>query len=109
MPFSPLCLPSPWPSTWEPPPLPSAGVRIFPGGAVPTPEGIYLLPNAPNTREDYLDALTEAGCRLLNVQDIALDGGPYGDVSEAVMKGKGLPPLCLVVLAQKHGGVCPPA
>jgi len=67
-----------------------------------TPDGVFLLPNTPNTRADYLDALTEAGCTLLEVHDIALDGTPYGDVSEAAVKAKGMPPLCLVILAQKQ-------
>ncbi len=65
-------------------------------------DGVYQLPNPPHTREDYLDGLTEAGCRLLDVQDIAVGGEPYGDVSDAVMQAKGWPPLCLVVLAQKQ-------
>ena len=63
-------------------------------------DGIHLLPNTPNTRQDYLDALTDAGCRILDVHDIALDGAPYGDISDAAIKAKGLPPLCLVILAQ---------
>ncbi len=67
-----------------------------------SPDGVFLLPNTPNRREDYLNGLTEAGCRLLDVQDIALGSEPYGDVSEVVVKAKGLPPLCLVVLAQKQ-------
>jgi SAM-dependent methyltransferase len=66
------------------------------------PEGRLLMPNTPNTRADYLDALVEAGCTLLDIQDIALDGTPYGDVSEAVVKANGLPPLCLVLFAQKQ-------
>jgi ubiquinone/menaquinone biosynthesis C-methylase UbiE len=67
-----------------------------------TPEGIHLLPNTPGTRQDYLDALIEAGCGLLSVQDIALDGAPYGDVSDSVVRAKGKPPLCLIVLAEKQ-------
>jgi len=67
-----------------------------------TPDCVYLMPNGPNTREDYLEGLTDAGCDLLEVQDIALDGRPYGDLSEAAMRANGLPPLCLVILAQKR-------
>lgn len=66
-----------------------------------TPEGNCLLPNAPNTRQDYLDSATEAGCRLLEVQDIALDGQSYGEISPEAMQAKGLPPLCLILFAQK--------
>ncbi len=66
-----------------------------------TPDGVLLLPNTPNTRSDYLDALTESGCALLEAHDIALNGTPYGDISDAAMKRKGMPPLCLVVYAQK--------
>ena len=65
-------------------------------------EGIYRLPNPPHTREDYLEGLTGAGCSLLDVQDIAVGGQPYGEVSEARMEAKGWPPLCIIVLAQKR-------
>jgi hypothetical protein len=55
-----------------------------------------------SNRQDCLDTLTEAGCKLLEVHDIGLDGQPYDDTSEATMRAKGRPPLCLVVLAQKR-------
>ena len=66
-----------------------------------TPDGRMLLPNVLCTRQDNIDAVTSAGCSVLEVKDIGLDGLPYGDVSEAAIKAKGLPPLCLVIWAQK--------
>ena len=67
-----------------------------------TPDGVYLLPNVPGTRQDYLDALTESGCNLLDVRDLALNGEPYGELTADAIQAKGWPPLCLVVLAQKR-------
>lgn len=67
-----------------------------------TPEARLLLPNTPNTRRGYLDAFTEAGCVIAEAHDIALDGAPYGDVSDTAIAAKNLPPLCLVVLARKE-------
>ena len=64
-------------------------------------DGFFLLPNTRNTRQDYLDALTDAGCEILEVHDIALGGEPYGDLSEEAMRRRGWPPLCLVILASK--------
>lgn len=66
------------------------------------PEGRLLFPNTPNTRQDYLDGLTESGCEILDVRDIALDGSPYGEISESIMRDRGWPPLCLVILAWKR-------
>lgn len=68
-----------------------------------TPDARYLLPHPPRTRQQYLDAVTEAGCTIHEVHDIALGGEPYGETSEATMTAKGVPPLCLVILAQKSG------
>jgi ubiquinone/menaquinone biosynthesis C-methylase UbiE len=67
-----------------------------------TPAARYLLPNMPNSRQDYLDGLRNAGCTILDVQDIALDGSPYGDLSEEAMRVRGWPPLCLTILAEKR-------
>lgn len=67
-----------------------------------TPGGTYLLPNLPHTRTDYIDALTRAECHVRKVQDIALGGEPYGDVSEAAIREKGMPPFCLVILAHRE-------
>ena len=64
-------------------------------------EGRLLLPNFPSTRQNYLDAIAAAGCTILDVQDIGLDGRPYGDVAESAIKANGLPPICLVILGQK--------
>ncbi len=69
-----------------------------------TPEGRLLLPNTPSSRQHYLDAIVEAGASIREVQDIALDGKPYGDTAACRMNQVGLPPLCLVILAQKTAG-----
>jgi ubiquinone/menaquinone biosynthesis C-methylase UbiE len=66
-----------------------------------TPDGVFRLPNFPTTREEYVRSLTGAGCVILEIHDIGLDGEPYGDISEPAMRAKNLPPLCLVILAQK--------
>ncbi len=70
--------------------------------AFDTPGATYILPNMPHTRADYLDAPTQAGCQVREMRDIALGGEPYGDVSEAAIREKGMPPFCLVILAQRE-------
>ncbi|MFN8443523.1 MAG: class I SAM-dependent methyltransferase [Caldilineaceae bacterium] len=70
--------------------------------AFPTPTTHYLFPNTANSRQDYLDALTETGCTILEVRDLAVDGQPYGNVSPEAQQAKGMPPFCLIILAQKR-------
>lgn len=61
----------------------------------------YWLPNPGHSREDYLRSVRDAGCTLLDVQDIALGGEPYGESSPEALAERGAPPLCLTVLARK--------
>ena len=70
---------------------------------VVTPDGVFRLPNCWSTREEYLGSLTDEGCEIVEVHDIGLGGEPYGELSEEAMSLKGLPPLCLVILARKLG------
>lgn len=65
----------------------------------------YSLPNPGHSREDYLQSLRDAGCVLLDVQDIALGGEPYGDSSPGVVAERGVPPLCLTILARKEANL----
>ncbi len=66
-----------------------------------SPDARYLLPHPVHTRQEYLDALTSAGCVLHEIHDIALGGEPYGDASPEAVAAQKFPPLCLVILAQK--------
>ncbi|MEZ4660681.1 MAG: class I SAM-dependent methyltransferase [Caldilineaceae bacterium] len=70
--------------------------------AFPTPTTHYYFPTTAHTRQGYLDALTECGCALIDVQDFATDGQPCGDLSEEARMAKGGSPFCLVILAQKE-------
>lgn len=65
------------------------------------PGARYSLPNPGHSREDYLRSLRDAGCVLLDVQDIALGGEPYGDSGPGAVARRGVPPLCLTILARK--------
>lgn len=62
----------------------------------------YSLPNPGHSREDYLWSLRDAGCVLLDVQDIALGGELYGDSGPGAVAERGVPPLCLTILARKE-------
>jgi ubiquinone/menaquinone biosynthesis C-methylase UbiE len=73
--------------------------------AFPTPAVDYRLPNLPHTRQDYLDALAAAGAVVLQTRDISVGGEPYGDVSPAAVRAKGVPPLCLVISARKRAPI----
>lgn len=68
---------------------------------VPTPDAYLQLPNAHHSREGYLEAVERAGCRVVGVHDLGIDGEPYGEVTEVAIAERGRPPLCLVVVAQK--------
>lgn len=61
----------------------------------------YSLPNPGHSREDYLRALHDAGCVLLDVRDIALGGEHYGNSGPETVAERGVPPLCLTILARK--------
>jgi len=68
------------------------------------PEGHYLLPNLPYTREDYLHAVEEAGFTLLDVRDVPVRDVPPGCLAfhEETIRAHGDTSLCLIVLAQKR-------
>lgn len=65
----------------------------------------YRLPNPGHSRDDYLQALSGADCALLDVQDLALGGEPYGDSSTEAVSRRGAPPLCLTLLARKNSNI----
>lgn len=65
----------------------------------------YWLPNPGHSRDDYLQALSAADCALLDVQDLALGGEPYGDSRTEAVNKRGAPPLCLTLLARKKPDV----
>jgi SAM-dependent methyltransferase len=67
-----------------------------------TPDGWIALPNAARTRDDYIDGVSRADCDVALVRDIGTDGSDYGEVSEAVVRGRGVPPLCLLIVARKN-------
>ena len=68
------------------------------------PEGHYLLPNLPYTREDYLRAVEEAGFALLDVRDVPVREVPPGCLPfhEQTIHKYGDTSLCLIILAQKR-------
>ena len=62
---------------------------------------LYLLPNFNYTREDYLEALCDAGFTLVQVKDIPVNEIPEGYISEEnVNKYDGFG-LCLIILGKK--------
>jgi ubiquinone/menaquinone biosynthesis C-methylase UbiE len=65
-------------------------------------EGVkYLLPNVPHTRDDYLQALTSNGLRILHVLDLPLRKVPEGYLSNELLYGHEEQLFSLVILAQK--------
>jgi ubiquinone/menaquinone biosynthesis C-methylase UbiE len=68
---------------------------------VARPEGIYLLPNMPHTRADYIGAVEEAGFTVRDVRDVPVGQVPKGYLRDAVLREYGDKPLCLIILAHK--------
>jgi 2-polyprenyl-3-methyl-5-hydroxy-6-metoxy-1,4-benzoquinol methylase len=70
---------------------------------VDRPEGKFLLPNAPHTRADYLDAIEQAGLTLIEVHDIPVRDIPEGCLGrhKEVIREYGDVAVCLIALAQK--------
>jgi malonyl-CoA O-methyltransferase len=68
------------------------------------PEGLYLLPNMPHARADYLQAVERAGFTLLDVRDVPVRDVPAGYLAfhEAIVSEHGDSALCLIVFAQKR-------
>jgi len=63
---------------------------------------LYLLPNAHHTRNDYLEALTSTGFRIIKVIDAIVDEAPEGYLSEAFRSANKDKTFCLIALAQKQ-------
>ena len=68
--------------------------------AVVTPDEWLNMPTHAHGREGYLRAVTDAGCEVVTVEDISVDGAPYGDTAKDVVQARGVPPLCLVVVGR---------
>ncbi len=67
------------------------------------PDGVYLLPNAPHTRADYIEAIEGAGFKVLEVRDIPIRAVPRGIFAfhDEVVRKHGDTSLCLIVRAEK--------
>lgn len=61
----------------------------------------YQLPNMKYTREDYLEAVCNAGFKLIKVKDIPTAEIPKGYVSEETINTYANVGLCLIILGQK--------
>lgn len=65
-------------------------------------EGIkYELPNIPYTREDYLEAITASGLKILEVMDIPFRELPEIYHSDEIVRLHSDKLLCLIILARK--------
>lgn len=69
-------------------------------------EDAYILPNSRHSRAAYLDAVTNAGCQLIHVEEVLVREQPReailwgGDVEE-FLRNYGDWPFCLIVLGQR--------
>lgn len=63
----------------------------------------YLLPNIPHTREDYLEAITASGLKILEVMDIPFHELPEAYHADDIVRLNIDRLLCLIILAQKSG------
>lgn len=81
-----------------------AGVEVGWRTTATNVEGRYLLPNYPHTRGDYVSAVEQAGCTILETHDVPLGAVPEGYLvhHEELMHEYGDVPLCLAILAQKR-------
>jgi ubiquinone/menaquinone biosynthesis C-methylase UbiE len=61
----------------------------------------YQLPNMKYTREDYLEAINDAGFTLLQVKDIPVNEIPEGYISEETIIRYADVGLCLIILGRK--------
>ncbi len=64
-------------------------------------DGLYLLPTAHHSVEDYLSALTDSGFELRTVQDALVREAPAGAFTPDLLLKDGDKPFCLVILAHK--------
>lgn len=63
----------------------------------------YLLPNMPHTREDYVSAVQQTGCVLIDVRDVPIREVPEGCFVHLyeIVAEHGDVGLCLLILARK--------
>jgi SAM-dependent methyltransferase len=68
------------------------------------PDGIYMLPDMPHTRADYVSAVERAGFTLLDVRDIPIRDVPEGYLvrHDEIVRDYGHISLCLIVHARKQ-------
>lgn len=65
-------------------------------------EGVkYELPNIPYTREDYLEAITASGLKILEARDIPFRELPETYHSDEIVRLHSDKLLCLIILARK--------
>ncbi len=62
---------------------------------------VYVLPNMPHTRADYIDALEQTGFTLLKVIDAKVGEIPEDYPSKAILRDHIEKNFCLIILAQK--------
>jgi ubiquinone/menaquinone biosynthesis C-methylase UbiE len=67
-----------------------------------TEEATYWLPNAPHSRQDYLDAVTSVGFDVLAVRDLPVRDIPPGYVRVSFVEQYGDTDFCLLILAQRR-------
>lgn len=69
-----------------------------------TPGTAHLLPSTPNTREDYLTAVADAGLDVVHAEDLLISAIPEGYAPEPLRRDFADKPFCLIVLARKPEG-----
>ena len=67
-----------------------------------TDEATYWLPNAPHSRQDYLDAATGVGFDLRAVRDLPVRDIPPGAARASFIEQYGDTDFCLLILAQRR-------
>lgn len=63
--------------------------------------GVYILPNMPHTRADYIDAIEQSGFTLLKVIDALVGEIPDDNPSKVMLRDYLEKTFCLIALAQK--------
>lgn len=61
----------------------------------------YELPNIPYAREEYLEAISTSGLKILDVMDIPFSDLPEAYRSDEIVRLHSDKLLCLIILAQK--------
>ena len=62
---------------------------------------LYHLPTVGHSRDDYLEAITASGLRILEVAESLVGEAPEGYLPEEMRRVHADKPLCLSILAQK--------